>query len=48
MERAPVVILIPGKGKRDLKIWPGSAHGVDIAEDEEASSFVIKWLKANL
>jgi dienelactone hydrolase len=37
-----------GKGKRDLKIWPGSAHGADIVEDKEASAFVIEWLKANL
>lgn len=37
-----------GKGKRDLKIWPGSAHGPDIVEDKEASAFVIEWLKANL
>jgi len=37
-----------GKGKRDLKIWPGSAHGADIVEGKEASAFVIEWLKANL
>jgi dienelactone hydrolase len=37
-----------GKGKRDLKIWPGSAHGVDIVEDKDPSAFVIEWLKANL
>jgi dienelactone hydrolase len=37
-----------GKGKRDLKIWPGSAHGVDIVEDKDASAFVIEWLKGNL
>jgi dienelactone hydrolase len=37
-----------GKGKRDLKIWPGSAHGVDIVEGKEASAFAIEWLKGNL
>lgn len=37
-----------GKGKRDLKVWPGSAHGVDIVEDKDASAFVIEWLKGNL
>ncbi len=37
-----------GKGKRDLKIWSGSAHGADIVENKEASAFVIEWLKANL
>ena len=37
-----------GKGKRDLKIWPGSAHGADIVEGKEASAFVTEWLKANL
>jgi len=37
-----------GKGKRDLKVWPGSAHGPDIVEDQEPSAFVIEWLKANL
>jgi dienelactone hydrolase len=37
-----------GKGKRDLKIWPGSAHGADIVEAEEPSAFLIEWLKGNL
>jgi len=37
-----------GNGKRDLKIWPGSAHGVDIVEGKEASGFAIEWLKGNL
>ncbi len=37
-----------GKGPRDLKIWPGSAHGADIVECKEASAFVIDWLKGNL
>jgi dienelactone hydrolase len=37
-----------GKGKRDLRIWPGSAHGTDIVEDQDPSAFVIEWLKANL
>lgn len=37
-----------GKGKRDLKIWPGSAHGVDIVEGKEPSAFAIEWLKGNL
>jgi dienelactone hydrolase len=37
-----------GTGKRDLKIWPGSAHGVDIIEGKEASAFAIEWLKGNL
>ena len=37
-----------GKGKRELKIWPDSAHGVEIVEDKDPSAFVIEWLKANL
>jgi dienelactone hydrolase len=37
-----------GKGKRDLKIWPGSAHGADIVEGKEPSAFLIEWLKRNL
>jgi pimeloyl-ACP methyl ester carboxylesterase len=37
-----------GVGKRDLKIWTGSAHGPDIAERKEGAAFVIEWLKGNL
>ena len=37
-----------GKGKRDLKIWPGSAHGADIVADQDPAVVVIEWLKANL
>jgi predicted esterase len=37
-----------GTGKRDLKIWPGSAHGVDIIEGKEESAFAVEWLKGNL
>jgi dienelactone hydrolase len=37
-----------GNGKKELKIWPGSNHGVDIVESKEASAFLIEWLKSNL
>lgn len=36
------------KGKRELKIWPGSAHGVDILDITKAGDFTIVWLKENL
>ena len=36
------------KGQRELKIWPGSGHGVDILKREEASKFVSSWLEQNL
>jgi len=36
------------KGKRELKIWKGSAHGVDILGIKDASEITIKWLKENL
>jgi dienelactone hydrolase len=36
------------KGKKELKIWPGSGHGVDILKREEASKFVLSWLGQNL
>jgi dienelactone hydrolase len=36
------------KGKKELKIWPSSAHGVDILDIKGASDFTIKWLKENL
>jgi len=36
------------KGKRELKIWEGSAHGVDILSIKDASDLTIKWLKENL
>jgi hypothetical protein len=37
-----------GKVKRGLKIWPGSSHGADMVENEDASAFVIELLKGNL
>jgi len=36
------------KGKKELKIWPGSAHGVEILDDKKAADFTIMWLKQNL
>ena len=36
------------KGKKALKIWPGSEHGMSIIDNEEASDFVVLWLKNNL
>lgn len=36
------------QGKKELKIWPGSGHGVDILNREEASEFILSWLKDNL
>jgi dienelactone hydrolase len=36
------------KGEKELKIWPGSAHGIGILGKKEATSFVISWLKNNL
>ena len=36
------------KGKKELKIWPGSEHGMSIIGNEEASDFVVLWLKNNL
>lgn len=36
------------KGKKELKIWPGSDHGIDILDVRDASDFAIKWLKENL
>lgn len=36
------------KGEKELKIWPGSGHGIDILNIDEASHFVLSWLKNNL
>ena len=36
------------KGKCDLKIWPGSEHGIDILNISEAEQLVLSWLKQNL
>ena len=36
------------KGKRELKIWKGSGHGVEILGIKDASDFTIKWLNENL
>jgi dienelactone hydrolase len=36
------------KGKCELKIWPGSGHGVDFINISEAEQFVLSWLKQNL
>jgi dienelactone hydrolase len=36
------------KGKSDLKIWPGSGHGVDILRLSEASQFLLSWLRQNV
>ena len=36
------------KGKKELKIWKGSYHGVDILGIKGAADFTIMWLKENL
>jgi dienelactone hydrolase len=36
------------KGKCELKIWPGSEHGVDILKSREAAQFVLSWLRQNI
>jgi dienelactone hydrolase len=36
------------KGRGELKIWPGSDHGVDILNKGEVSEFVLSWLKNNI
>jgi dienelactone hydrolase len=33
-------------GKKELKIWPGSGHGVDLNQKEEGTNLVINFLKA--
>ena len=35
-------------GKKELKIWSGSGHGVEILRKKDATNFVISWLKNNL
>jgi dienelactone hydrolase len=35
-------------GKKELKIWSGSGHGIEILKKKEATDFVILWLKKNL
>ena len=35
-------------GKKELKIWPGSGHGIQILKEKQATDFVISWLKNNL
>jgi len=36
------------KGKKELKIWSGSYHGVGILDIKGAADFTIMWLKENL
>lgn len=36
------------KGRGELKIWPGSEHGMEILERSEASQFILSWLKKNV
>lgn len=36
------------KGKKELKIWSGSNHGVDVLGIKGAADFTIMWLKENL
>jgi len=35
-------------GKKELKIWSGSDHGIEILNKKESTEFVISWLKNNL
>ena len=37
-----------GKGNRDLKIWPGSEHGVDVLKVSGAEEFLLSWLRQNI
>jgi len=36
------------KGAKELKIWPGSGHGIEILDRKEVTDFVLSWLKNNL
>jgi dienelactone hydrolase len=36
------------KGKSELKIWPGSAHGMGIIKMSDASEFLVSWLRQNI
>ena len=36
------------KGAKELKIWPGSGHGIEILDRKETAEFVLSWLKNNL
>ena len=36
------------KGKKELKIWPGSYHGVDLLDIKGSTELIIAWLKENL
>ena len=36
------------KGEKELKIWPGSGHGVDILNRKKATEFLLLWLKNTL
>ena len=36
------------KGKKELKIWPGSGHGPDIVNTDQAADFIKEWLRRNL
>lgn len=36
------------KGKCELKIWPGSEHGVDILKNRDAALFILSWLRQNI
>jgi pimeloyl-ACP methyl ester carboxylesterase len=36
------------EGTNDLKIWPGSDHGLSTINNEKAVGFLILWLKSRL
>jgi dienelactone hydrolase len=36
------------KGQKELKIWSGSGHGIEILSRKKAIKFVVAWLKSNL
>lgn len=36
------------KGSKELKIWPGSGHGIEILDRKETTEFVLSWLMNNL
>ena len=35
-------------GRKELKIWSGSGHGVEILKTKESTNIVVSWLKNNL
>jgi dienelactone hydrolase len=36
------------RGPKELKIWPGSGHGVEILTRKEVTQFTLSWIEQNL